>query len=47
MKGTGRGRESTRKIFERGARSGQRKNARLHSEGRVQEEEAESESPKE
>jgi hypothetical protein len=32
MEGTRRGRESTRKIFERGARSGQR-NARLDSEG--------------
>jgi hypothetical protein len=37
MEGTGRGRESARKIFERGARNGQR-NARLHNEGRVQEE---------
>jgi hypothetical protein len=37
MERTRRGRESARKIFERGARSGQR-NARLHSEGRVQEE---------
>jgi hypothetical protein len=36
MEGTGRGIESARKIFERGARSGQR-NARLPSEGRVQE----------
>jgi hypothetical protein len=35
MEGTRRGRESTRKIFEKGARSGQR-NARLHSEGIVQ-----------
>jgi hypothetical protein len=34
MEGTRRGRESARKIFERGARSGQR-NAKLHSEGRV------------
>jgi hypothetical protein len=33
MEGTRRGRESARKIFQRGARSGQRK-ARLHSEGR-------------
>jgi hypothetical protein len=33
MEGIRRGRESTRKIFERGARSGQR-NARLHSEER-------------
>jgi hypothetical protein len=31
MEGTRRGRESVRKIFEMGARSGQR-NARLHSE---------------
>jgi hypothetical protein len=37
MEGTRGDRESARKIFERGARSGQR-NARLHSEGRVQEE---------
>jgi hypothetical protein len=37
MEGTGLGRESARKIFERGARNGQR-NSRLHSEGRVQEE---------
>jgi hypothetical protein len=37
MEGTRRGRESARKILERGARSGQR-NARLHSEGRLQEE---------
>jgi hypothetical protein len=35
--GTRRGRESARKIFERDARSGQR-NARLHSEGRIQKE---------
>jgi hypothetical protein len=35
--GTRGGRESARKIFEMGARSGQR-NARLHSERRVQEE---------
>jgi hypothetical protein len=34
MEGTRIGRESARKIFERGARSGQR-NVRLHSEGRV------------
>jgi hypothetical protein len=34
MEGTRRGRESARKIFERGARSG-RRNTRLHSEGRV------------
>jgi hypothetical protein len=34
MEGTKRGRENARKIFERGARSGQR-NTRLHSEGRV------------
>jgi hypothetical protein len=32
MEGTRRGRESARKIFEKGARSGQR-NARLDSEG--------------
>jgi hypothetical protein len=37
MEGTRRGRESARKIFEKGARSGQR-NARLGSEGRVEEE---------
>jgi hypothetical protein len=37
MKGRRRGRERARKIFERRARSGQR-NARLHIEGRVQEE---------
>jgi hypothetical protein len=37
MEGTRRGRESARKIFESGARSGQR-NARSHSEGGVQEE---------
>jgi hypothetical protein len=37
MEGTRRGRESARKIFERDARSGQR-NARLHSEGRIQKE---------
>jgi hypothetical protein len=40
MEGTRRGRESARKIFEMGARSGQR-NAKLLSEGRVQEEQAE------
>jgi hypothetical protein len=34
MEGTRRGRESARKIFEKGARSGQR-NPRLHSEARV------------
>jgi hypothetical protein len=34
MEGTRGDRESARKIFERGARSGQR-NARLHSEGRL------------
>jgi hypothetical protein len=34
MEGIRRGRESARKIFERGARS-RRRNARLHSEGRV------------
>jgi hypothetical protein len=34
MEVTGRGRESARIIFERGARSGQR-NVRLHSERRV------------
>jgi hypothetical protein len=34
MEGTRRGKESGRKIFQRGARSGQ-KNIRLHSEGRV------------
>jgi hypothetical protein len=32
MEGTKGGRESARKIFERGARNGQR-NARLHGEG--------------
>jgi hypothetical protein len=37
MERTRRGRESARKIFERDARSGQR-NARLHSEGRIQKE---------
>jgi hypothetical protein len=37
MKGTRKGRESSRKIFDWGLRSGQR-NARLHSEGRMQEE---------
>jgi hypothetical protein len=34
MEGTRRGRESARKIFERGARSRQR-NVKLHREGRV------------
>jgi hypothetical protein len=34
MKGTGKGRESARKIFERDARSGQR-NARLPNEGKM------------
>jgi hypothetical protein len=37
MEGTRRGGESARKIFQRGARNGQ-KNARLHSDGRVYEE---------
>jgi hypothetical protein len=46
MEETRRGRESARKIFERGARSGQ-SNTRVHSEGRVQGEQAESESGKE
>jgi hypothetical protein len=46
MEGTRAGRESARKIFEMGARSGQR-NARLHSERRVHEEQAECESGKE
>jgi hypothetical protein len=46
MEGTGEGGESAREIFEMGARSGER-NARIHSEGRVQEEQAESESGKE
>jgi hypothetical protein len=45
MEGTGGGGESAREIFEMGARSGQR-NTRVHSEGRVQEEQAESESGK-
>jgi hypothetical protein len=45
VEGTRRGRESAKEIFERGARSEQR-NDRLHSEGRVQEEQAESESGK-
>jgi hypothetical protein len=40
------GTRSARKIFELGTRSGQR-NARLRSAGRVQEEQAESESGKE
>jgi hypothetical protein len=42
IEGTRGDREIARKIFEMGAKSGHR-NARLHSEGRVQEEEAESE----
>jgi hypothetical protein len=46
MEVTWRDRESARKIFKTDARCGPR-NARLHSEGRVQEEEAESESRKE
>jgi hypothetical protein len=46
MEGTRRGRESARKIFERSARSGQ-STTRVHNEGRVQEEQAESESGKE
>jgi hypothetical protein len=46
MEGITEGRESAWKIFEMGARSGQR-NARLHSLGRVQEELAESERGKE
>jgi hypothetical protein len=46
MEGTGGGGESAREIFEMRARSGQR-NTRVHSEGRVQEEQAESESGKE
>jgi hypothetical protein len=46
MEGTRRSKESTRKIFERGVRSEQR-STRVHSEGRVQEEQAESESRKE
>jgi hypothetical protein len=46
MEGTRGGRDSARKIFEMGFRSEQR-NARLHSEGRVQEEKTESESGKE
>jgi hypothetical protein len=37
MEGARRGGESARKIFQRGARNGQ-KNARLHSDGRVYEE---------
>jgi chemotaxis receptor (MCP) glutamine deamidase CheD len=40
MEGTRRGRESARKIFEMGARSGQT-DAKLLSEGRVEEEQAE------
>jgi hypothetical protein len=43
MERTGAGRESAREIFEMGARSGQR-NTRVHSEGRVQEEQVESDS---
>jgi hypothetical protein len=43
---TGGGGESAREISEMGARSGQR-NTRVHSEGRVQEEQTESESGKE
>jgi hypothetical protein len=46
MEGTGGGGEGAREIFEMGARSGQR-NTRVHSEGRVQEEQAESKSGKE
>jgi hypothetical protein len=46
MEGTGGGGESAREIFEMGARSGER-NTKVHSEGRVQEEQAESESGKE
>jgi hypothetical protein len=42
MEGTGGGGESAREIFEMGARRGQR-NTGVHSEGRVQEEQAESE----
>jgi hypothetical protein len=42
----GGGGEGAREIFEMGARSGQR-NTRVHSEGRVQEEQAESKSGKE
>jgi hypothetical protein len=42
----GGGGESAREIFEMGARSGQ-SNTRVHSEGRMQEEQAESESGKE
>jgi hypothetical protein len=37
MEGTRESRETARKIFEMGARSGQ-KNTRVHSEGRVQKE---------
>jgi hypothetical protein len=40
------GGESAREIFQMGARSGQR-NTRVHREGRVQEEQAESERGKE
>ncbi|KAH0814781.1 hypothetical protein GEV33_008010 [Tenebrio molitor] len=46
MEGTGGGGESAREIFEMGAKSGQR-NTRVHSEGRLQEEQVESESGKE
>jgi hypothetical protein len=46
MEGTGGGGESAREIFEMGAKSGQR-NTRVHSERRVEEEKAESESGKE
>jgi hypothetical protein len=46
MERTRGGRENARKIIEMGARSGQR-NARLHSNGRVQKEQTESESGKE
>jgi hypothetical protein len=46
MEGTGGGGESAREIFEMDARSGQR-NTRVHSEGRLQKEHAESESGKE
>jgi hypothetical protein len=46
MEGTGGGGESAREIFEMGAKSGQRY-TRVHSERRVEEEKAESESGKE
>jgi hypothetical protein len=46
MERTRGGRENARKIIGMGARSGQR-NARLHSKGRVQKEQTESESGKE